>query len=140
MDVLNRIDGVVIGLVIGIDGGMPLVVFVGNPRKTAIPARSLAELDSTAIGSEVALLFEGGDPTRPLVVGRIVEPLRKNKDLQILRDGERVSITADQRIELRCGQASIILEKDGRITIRGSQLTSQASGTNCIRGGAIHLN
>lgn len=139
MDVLNRIDGVVIGLLIGFDGGMPLVVFVGNPRETAIPARSLAALDSTAIGSEVALLFEAGDPTRPLVVGRIVEPLRKN-DPQIIRDGEQVSITADQRIELRCGQASIILEKDGRITIRGSQLTSHASGTNRIRGGAIHLN
>ncbi|MEI8720149.1 MULTISPECIES: DUF6484 domain-containing protein [unclassified Mesorhizobium] len=140
MNVVNRIDGVAIGLLIGFDGGMPLVVFVGNPRETAIPARSLAELDSTAIGSEVALLFEGGDPTRPLVVGRIVEPLRKNRDLQIIRDGERVSIAADQRIELRCGQASIILEKDGRITIRGSQLTSHASGTNRIRGGAIHLN
>ncbi|MBZ9857262.1 phage baseplate assembly protein V [Mesorhizobium sp. CA13] len=140
MDVLNRIEGVVIGLLIGFDGGMPLVVFVGNPRETAILARSLAELDSTVIGSEVALLFEGGDPTRPLVVGRIVEPLRKNKNLQIIRDGEQVSITADQRIELRCGLASIILEKDGRITIRGSQLTSQASGTNRIRGGAVHLN
>ncbi|RUZ73155.1 hypothetical protein EN943_28090 [Mesorhizobium sp. M7A.F.Ca.US.006.01.1.1] len=138
--VIDRIDGVVIGLLIGFDDGVPLVVFVGNPRETAIPARGLAELESAAIGSEVALLFEGGDPLRPLVVGRIVEPLRKNKDPQIVRDGERVSITGNQRIELRCGLASIILEKDGHITIRGTQLTSQASGTNRIRGGAVHLN
>jgi hypothetical protein len=60
--------------------------------------------------------------------------------LEVIRDGKRVVITAEERIELRCGLASIILEKDGRVTIRGSQLTSQASGTNRIRGGAVHLN
>nr|WP_192254688.1 DUF6484 domain-containing protein [Mesorhizobium silamurunense] len=140
MEVLDRIDGVVIGLLIGFEGGAPLVVFVGNPRETAIAARSLTELDVSAIGSELALLFEEGDPTRPLVVGRIVDPAHKNRELQVVREGDRVVITGKERIELRCGLASIILEKDGRVTIRGSQLTSQASGTNRIRGGAVHLN
>lgn len=140
MEVLDRIDGVVIGLLIGFEGRAPLVVFVGNPRETAIAARSLTELDVSAIGSELALLFEEGDPTRPLVVGRIVDPAHKNRELQVVREGDRVVITGEERIELRCGLASIILEKDGRVTIRGSQLTSQASGTNRIRGGAVHLN
>ncbi|TPJ36171.1 DUF6484 domain-containing protein [Mesorhizobium sp. B2-8-3] len=140
MEVLERIDGVVIGLLIGFEGGAPLVVFVGNPHETAIAARSLTELDVAAIGSELALLFEEGDPTRPLVVGRIVDPAHKNRELQVVRDGERIVITGDERIELRCGLASIILEKNGRVTIRGTQLTSQASGTNRIRGGAVHLN
>ncbi|MDX8500493.1 DUF6484 domain-containing protein [Mesorhizobium sp. VK4C] len=140
MEVLDRIDGVVIGLLIGFECGAPLVVFVGNPRETAIAARSLTELDVSAIGSELALLFEEGDPTRPLVVGRIVDPAHKNRELQVVREGDRVVITGEERIELRCGLASIILEKDGRVTIRGSQLTSQASGTNRIRGGAVHLN
>ncbi|WP_263495470.1 DUF6484 domain-containing protein [Mesorhizobium sp. CO1-1-8] len=140
MEVLDRIDGVVIGLLIGFEGGAPLVVFVGNPRETAIAARSLAELDVSAIGSELALLFEDGDPARPLVVGRIVDPAHKSTGLQVAREGDRVVITGKERIELRCGQASIILEKNGRVTIRGTQLTSQASGTNRIRGGAVHLN
>ena len=30
------------------------------------------------------------------------------------------AITADERIELRCGKATIIMEKDGHITIRGT--------------------
>ncbi|WP_425374817.1 DUF6484 domain-containing protein [Mesorhizobium tamadayense] len=140
MEVLDRIDGVVIGLLIGFECGAPLVVFVGNPRETAIAARSLTELDVSAIGSELALLFEEGDPTRPLVVGRIVAPAHKNRELQVVREGDRVVIMGEERIELRCGLASIILEKDGRVTIRGSHLTSQASGTNRIRGGAVHLN
>ncbi|MBZ9683635.1 MULTISPECIES: DUF6484 domain-containing protein [unclassified Mesorhizobium] len=140
MKVLDRIDGVVIGLLIGFDAGVPLVVFAGNQRETAVAARSLTELGPSAVGSELALMFEGGDPARPLVVGRIVDPAHKDKKLPVVRDGDRLVITADERIELRCGVASIILEKNGRVTIRGTQLTSQASGTNRIRGGAVHLN
>ena len=44
-------------------------------------ARSLAELNSAMIGAEVALLFQDGDPRRPLIVGRIVDPARKTPRL-----------------------------------------------------------
>jgi len=33
-----------------------------------------------------------------------------------------------------------VLEKDGRITIRGSYVTSHASATNRVRGGSVLLN
>lgn len=140
-DVRERIEGVVIGVFLGFDADSPLVVFPGNTSETAVPARSLAELTSAMIGSEVALLFLEGDPGRPMIVGRIVDPARKGAPApEILRDGERVRITAKERVELRCGKASIILEKDGRITIRGSYLTSHASAANRIRGGSVNLN
>ncbi|RJG45618.1 MULTISPECIES: DUF6484 domain-containing protein [unclassified Mesorhizobium] len=139
-DVLERIEGVVIGVFLGFDGEAPLVVFPGNPEETAIPARSLTELTSTMIGTEVALLFQEGDPGRPLIVGRIVEPLRRSSAPHVVRDGETVRIVAEERIELRCGKATIIMEKDGHITIRGTYLTSQASAANRIRGGSINLN
>jgi hypothetical protein len=139
-DTRERIEGVVIGILLGFEGGAPLVVFPGNPRETAMPARSLADLTSVTIGAEVALLFEGGDPTRPLVVGRIVEPARKASTPNIVRDGERVRITGEERIELRCGKATIIMEKDGHITIRGTYVTSHASAANRIRGGSVNLN
>ena len=57
-DIRDRVDGVVIGIFLGFDDSAPLVVFPGNPEETALPARSLAELSSEMIGSEVALLFE----------------------------------------------------------------------------------
>ena len=136
----ERIEGVVIGIFLGFGEDLPLVVFPGNPQETAIPARSLAELTSSMIGAEVALLFQDGDPGRPLIVGRIVDPARNASAPQIIRDGEQLRITANERIELRCGKATIIMEKDGRITLRGTYLTSHASATNRIRGGSVNLN
>ena len=139
-DTRERIEGVVIGILLGFEAGVPLVVFPGNPRETALPARTLADLSSAMVGAEVALLFEGGEATRPLIVGRIVEPVRKSSTPNVVRDGERVRIVGDERIELRCGKATIIMEKDGHITIRGTYVTSHASAANRIRGGSVNLN
>ncbi|RUT86275.1 MULTISPECIES: DUF6484 domain-containing protein [unclassified Mesorhizobium] len=135
----KRIEGVIIGVFLGFDDEAPLVVFPGNTRETAVRARSLAEMSSDMIGSEVALLFEDGDVGRPLIVGRIVEPSRKPR-AQVKRDGEQVRIVGEERIELRCGKATIIMEKDGHIIIRGTYVTSHASATNRIRGGSVNLN
>jgi hypothetical protein len=136
-EVLERIEGVVIGVLLGFDAGVPLVVFVGNARDAAIPARSLVALGSDAVGAQVALLFEDGSPARPLVIGRIVDPAQRP---DAAGGGERVEIRSDERIELRCGAASIVLDSDGRVSIRGKTVTSQASGINRMRGAAVHLN
>ncbi|MER8396000.1 DUF6484 domain-containing protein [Mesorhizobium sp. M0833] len=135
----KRIEGVIIGVFLGFDDEAPLVVFPGNESETAVRARSLAEMRADMIGSEVALLFEGGDVGRPLIVGRIVE-LSRTPQAQVIRDGKEVRIVGDERVELRCGKATIILEKDGHITIRGTYVTSHASAANRIRGGSVNLN
>ena len=137
----NRIDGVALGLVMGFDeAGAPLVVFAGNPSDSAIAARSVAALAGEDVGCEVALCFEDGDLNRPLIIGRIVEPVRQDAPPQIIRDGETVKVTASERLELRVGKASIVMKKDGHITIRGSYLVSHASASNRIRGGSVNLN
>jgi len=137
--VSNRIEGVVIGALLGFGDDGPLVIFPGNPVETALPARSLCELSADMIGCEVALLFQDGNPRKPLIIGRIVDPTRA-KAPQVIRDGQRVRVTADERLELRCGKATILMEQDGRITIRGSHIISHASGAQRIRGGSINLN
>lgn len=144
--ILERANGVVIGVFLGFGEDAPLVVFSGNPQDTAIPARSLAELSSDMIGSEVALLFEAGDLRKPLIIGRIVDPTTKKArqsesvETHVVRDGETVKITAAERLELRCGKSTIIMEKDGHLTIRGTHLVSHASASNRIRGGSVNLN
>lgn len=140
MIVGDTLDGVVIGVFLGLQDDEPLVVFAGNSKPEAITARSLVSLDASVAGCEVALLFEDGERDRPLIIGRIIQPAPKTDAPTIIRDGENVQINAQERIELRVGKASIIMEKDGHITIRGTYLVNHASASNRIRGGSINLN
>lgn len=142
----GKIAGVVIGLLIGFDGqGAPLVGFTGNPQAEAVPARSTANLTREDIGCEVALLFENGDPARPLIIVRMQQPVISTEkpneqtfDAEI--DGERVVLQADQEIVLRCGKASITLARAGKIIIRGTYILNRSSGVNRIKGGSVQIN
>lgn len=136
----QKVDGVVIGLLLGFQEDRPLVVFPGNEKDHAISARSLAPLTSADVGAEVALLFEDGARDRPLIVGRIVEPARVAKAPLVVADGEMLRLTAQEKIELRVGKASIVMQADGHITIRGTDLVSHAARSNRIRGGSVNLN
>ena len=136
----KTVDGVVIGMILGFRGAAPLVVFPGNPREEAIPARSLARLAADDVGAEVALLFEEGDRMRPLIVGKLIEPARDDAAPLVVADGQMVRLTAKERIELRVGRSSIVMQADGQITIRGSDLVSHAARSNRIRGGSVNLN
>ena len=67
--------GVVIGLLMGFDGaGAPLVVYPGNLKEEVLPARTTAGFAPADVGCAVALLFEDGELTRLLVIGRILHP------------------------------------------------------------------
>ena len=136
----KTVDGVVIGMILGFRGAAPLVVFPGNPREEAIPARSLARLAADDVGAEVSLLFEEGDRMRPLIVGKLIEPARDDAAPLVVADGQMVRLTAKERIELRVGRSSIVMQADGQITIRGTDLVSHAARSNRIRGGSVNLN
>ena len=48
-------------------------------------------------------------------------------------DGKRVTVSADQEIVLKCGDASITLTAAGKVLIRGAYLLSRSSGANRIK-------
>lgn len=140
----TRFDGVIIGVLAGFaDDGRPLVAFPGNASRTGCPARASAALSREDIGREVALLFERGDPARPLIIGRIQHPEKLKQPAQTVSadiDGERVVFNARQEIVLRCGKASITLTRAGKILIRGAYVLSRSSGANRIKGGSVQIN
>lgn len=60
--------------------------------------------------------------------------------LVITVDGHREVLEAAEELELRCGEACIVLTADGRIQLRGTYITSHASATQRIVGGSVHVN
>lgn len=51
-----------------------------------------------------------------------------------------VTIRCDKRLTITCGKATLVLEPDGSITIRGTSLESSVTGDHRLRGATISLN
>src|SRR5262249_21235037 len=143
--------GVTIGRLAAFDdAGRPMIERpdVGASR---VAARSIVPLDELTLGCDVALLFEAGDPTRPIVIGVLQheqpptpEPVEvetvASLPIEVEADGQRIVLTGKEEVVLRCGKASIQLLSDGTIRLRGTNVLSRASATNRIRGGNVQIN
>lgn len=134
----TRVDGVVVGRVLGVEAGVARVTFEGAPAE-GFAARALTPLQREDEGKEVALMFEGGDPRRPIVMGKMVSPLAEPRP-DVATDGKRLELTAKEEIVLRCGDSSITLTRAGKILIRGAYVLSRSSGVNRIQGGSVEIN
>jgi len=135
-----RIEGIAIGTVVALDAtGEPLVDFPENRRLEPIRARSVVGITAEDVGREVALMFESGNPSSPIALG-MIRSTAPEFSVEARVDRQRVVIEAESEIELRCGDASIVLSRDGKIRIRGKDLLSRSSGGNRIKGGSIRIN
>lgn len=120
--VLGRLDGFT-------EAGLARVALADG---SAVPARSLVALHPLDVGREVALGRAGEEA---LILGLVQPALRA-----VAADGAATVIEAREKLELRCGPASVTLFADGRVELRGTQLLSRAEGANRVQGGAVLLN
>jgi hypothetical protein len=144
---LSAAPRVVVGELIAIadEGRTPLVLFPGQPGSAAARARTVVDLHGAHIGQPVALMFEAGDATRPIVMGVLRQaegwPLAQPPaQVEVDADGERMIVSARAQLVLRCGKASITLTKEGKVLIQGSYVSSRSGGVNRIKGGSVQLN
>lgn len=141
----DRIQGVVIGRVVSFVAG-ELRVQVENAAPT--PARLNAAVSDAAAAeaarehAEVALAFERGDPARPIVLAvlRRKGPALVREQLLASVDGRQVVIEGREEVTLRCGKASLTLNRDGKVVLRGVNVVSQADEVHKIRGGKVQIN
>ena len=142
----QRIDGVLVGTLVGFrDLHEPLVTYPGQPGSAALPARASVDLSAEHVGHEVTLLFENGDPARPIVTGRIRVPsawpsAERPVQIEVDADGRRLVLAAKDQLVLKCGKASITLTAAGKVIIQGAYLSNRSSGVVRIKGGSIQLN
>jgi hypothetical protein len=140
-----RIDGVVTGTLIGFrdEGQTPLVLYPGQPGSAANAAATVIDLHGAHVGRQVALMFESGDPRRPMIMGLLRNPLAwplAEQLVDIEADGDRLVVSAREQLVLRCGKASITLTKAGKVLIQGVYVSNRSSGVIRIRGGSVQIN
>jgi len=143
--------GPTVGVLVGIDNsGNPLVGFREDSLQEPVSARATVSLSRHDINRDVVLLFEEGDRRAPIVVG-VIQPSKMPPDrakgdgatqlaVGVEADGERIVLTAEREIVLRCGASSITLTRAGKVVIRGEYIISRSAGVNCIKGGSVRIN
>jgi hypothetical protein len=142
------IAGVVVARFAGFDlQDRALVTDLPQRAGQIVAARSTVPLRLAMIGAQVAVMFDEGDPARPLILGLIQDhggprpPARPAPQQWVAEaDGERCLIAAEREIVLRCGDASITLTRAGKVIIRGNYIISRSTGCNKIKGAAVEIN
>lgn len=143
-----RVDGIAIGELAGqtVDGDTLVRVLLLGAEP--LVARVATVVDAKRVGQAVAVAFEGGDPKKPIILGVMQSAgmpswpaAQPSRAMEASVDGQRrVVIQADQEIELRCGEAAILMTADGRIHLRGQNITSEADMSQRILGASVNVN
>lgn len=149
----------VVGKIVNItEDGIALVDFPGC-TSGPIAARSVLdnpqEVARRALPIQVLLVFEQGDQQKPIISGVLnnraflppSEPsvhelagLETNNSGHVEVDGKRMTFDAKEEILLRCGKSSILLRRDGKVVIKGTNLISRSSAANKIKGSSVSIN
>ena len=121
---------------VGVDGA-PTVEYNGNelgpiPARTAIPLARRGDI--------VLLVFDGGDPTLPIIIGIVRDRFDKSQPQQLKIAAKEILVEGAEEVTLRCGESSLTLRKDGKTVLKGNEVLSRASRTNRIKGATVKIN
>ena len=141
----------VIGTLVGhSEDGQPLVHYPGIPHDEPLAAISTEKPGADEIDRQVALGFVGGDPASPIILGLIQQRgLEQNVSntteseeqlVDVKLDGDRLTLSAEREIVLKCGKSSITLTRAGKVILKGAYLSTHSSGVNRIKGGSVQIN
>lgn len=132
-------------------GGVSVARFVGFDAddhflintvggEPALPAASSVALRESDIGASVVVAFDGGDARRPVILGRLQQREAQPASPVARLDADRLVLQAEREIELRCGEASIVLTRAGKVLIKGAYVLSRSKGANRIKGAYVDIN
>ena len=109
----------------------------------AFRALSLVALRPEDVGREVALSYLQGDLQQPVIVGLVQNPAQDapvTRRTPVRVDGESLVVAAQRELVLQCGDAKVVLKRNGDVEIHARNLHARAKGVHRIRGGVIRIN
>ncbi|MFK7853278.1 MAG: DUF6484 domain-containing protein [Granulosicoccus sp.] len=125
-------------------------VTVSHPHhESPVRARTTIALDAQLdlVGEQVLLLFPDDDPTRPVITGLLSDDVTDKKFTRVtsMENSEMVmakdlDFSAANSVSIRCGKSQILMDKFGKIVIKGCNVLTRASSRNRIKGGSVSLN
>jgi hypothetical protein len=121
---------------IGPDGS-PIIEYGGN-ELGPIPARTA--ISSASRGDTVLLVFDQGDPTRPIIIGIVRDRFEKGFPQRLNMAAKEILLEGAEEVCLRCGESSLTLRKDGKTLLKGREVLSRASRTNRVKGATVQIN
>jgi hypothetical protein len=144
---VRRLRGHQVGILVGQSSAGPLIDYTGNQHGPLVARCTVPLQPHDGARIEVLLVFEDERSDQPIIVGVLqpndppgTSPRPVEGKLEARVDGRRVQIEAEDEIELRCGEASITLRRNGRVVIRGAYVETRSRGVNRIKGGAVQIN
>ena len=55
-------------------------------------------------------------------------------------DGDRLTLSAEREIVLKCGKSSITLTRAGKVILKGAYVSTHSTGVNRLKGGSVQIN
>lgn len=147
----SRMNGVVIGTLSSIkENGQVMVHYPGIPGDEPVSAITTEELSADNIDNDIALGFVNGNPVKPVILGLIqkttnvseltFKPENDEQIVDVKLDGEKLTLSAEKEIVLKCGKSSITLTRAGKVIVKGAYISHHSSGVNRIKGGSVQIN
>lgn len=108
--------------------GYPIIEYGGQQ----LVADMTVNVAISDIGEKCLLVFPDNQDS-PIIVGMLKKPNN------VVESQDKL-IEANESITLNCGKSSLILEANGTVKLKGVTVTTQAYGSNRVKGAAVKIN
>lgn len=105
----------------------------GAPPKFAPGASVLFVMDERYCLGYVLGIVEKYLPEQHKLQDDALSLFQRENDKEIILD-------ASERVEFRCGKSSLLMNKEGKVVLKGSDIVSRASRNNKIKGSSVRIN
>jgi hypothetical protein len=114
-------------------------IFVDFAQNSLGPLAARTLVEDLYLGVKVLLAFDGGDPTRPIILGIIRDQIQKaGRTIHLKAD--RIVLEAKSELSLTCGEGAFEARPDGKVSVKGRDVVSRATRTNRVRGATVMIN